>query len=251
VLTVRAIVTIVAAGLLGLPRERSWGRHLLAGLAIAIGYYGATTIAYGIAPASVASLGLASEPLLLVVLRRRELRRARGGAVAGLSLAAIGLAGAQSASLSTRALVGLVLVAFAGASFVVGARILPPTFSPIAALRSTALAQALGSVVLLGAVAAAHRLDVPKGLAAWALVSGLVAGSSLLGIAIFVRVATAAPLIAAGSVGLVPPLGSALAAALLHDPFGWHVVAASVAAALAIVLGALEPPPRTTPRSLG
>ncbi len=242
VLAVRALLTIGAGVLLGRPRPLRLVRAALAGIGIVVGYYGATTLGYGLAPATVAAVGLASEPIVLVALAPGSVRSWRARLTVGVAASAIGLGGLGAPGLSARALAGLGLVAAGGAAFALAARILQAPSSPRELLRTTAFAQALGSVVLFALLAGTGSLALPHRALVWELVALLVAGSSLVGIALFAKAAAETPLVAAASLGLVTPLGGLAAWWLLGDPLNGVLVVAMLAAAAAVLLATTAEP---------
>lgn len=237
----RTILSIAALVAIGPPRPRHLAPAAAAGAAIVLGYYGATTVGYAIAPATIASLGLASEPLVVGLLNPRWLRSPRTIATVTLAVAAMLLPVTATHARSHHALAGIGLVALGGACFVMGARLLPASATPREAVRTTTFAQALGAVALIAVLAASGHFAVATTIEPWLFVAALVLGSSLVGIALFVRAAQDAPAIAASSLSLVPPLGAALAWFALGDPMSWQLALSAIVAALAVHLSTRTP----------
>ncbi|ACU54379.1 hypothetical protein Afer_1456 [Acidimicrobium ferrooxidans DSM 10331] len=237
----RAIVSVAALVVIGLPRVRHLAPTVAAGVAIVLGYYGATTLGYAIAPATIASLGLASEPLVVGLLNPHWLRSPRTLATVTLAVAAMVLPVTAAHAGTHHVVAGIGLVALGGACFVIGARLLPASATPRDAVRTTTFAQALGAIVLAAVLAGTGRFAVATTIEPWLLVAVLVAGSSLVGIALYVGAARDAPAIAASSLSLVPPLGAALAWGALGDPMTWQLALSAIVAALAVYLGARSP----------
>lgn len=243
-LTLRCVVTVVAAVVFGRPRRGELRQLLAPGLAITVGYYGATTIGYAIAPASVASLGLAAEPLVLSALLPLRAQPRRAVPVAVLAGSSMVLGGGASMHLANRDAVGIGVVALGAFAFVIGARALPRPGGALDAVRIAARAQALGAVALLLVLVLVRHAAVTSNPLSWLAMAGLVAGSSLVGIGLFTVATHGAPLIAAASLALTQPLASLLATLVLHDPFPPAVVVGSALGAAAVLLAVWPTNPR-------
>jgi drug/metabolite transporter (DMT)-like permease len=248
-LAAAVLLAVMAALRLGLPRGRALVGAVLFGLlnfggAFALAYYALVELHAGFGQIVLALVPLAT--LLLAVVWRQE--RLRGTAIAGVLLAAAGIALMSRAPLRESVPIVSVLAALGSALLFAQAAVLVRRFPAVHPVTINAVGMASGAALLVaGSVLVGESLAVPRSGETWLAIGYLVVVGSVVVFLLYVFVLRYWPASRATYTFVLIPFVTVLLSTWLDDePLGAGLVLGGLLVVAGVYFGALRQAPGPT-----